>query len=403
MLRGSAHGDPAFVGLAGAVEFSGGIPADMQRAVTALLGPTNTGKTHLALERMLTHASGMIGFPLRLLARENYDRVVALRGPSSGRARHGRGAHRPEAAGLLDVHGRGDAARPAHGLPGGRRGPARRRPRARPRLHRADPERARAARDVADRRRDDRGRCSRSCCRTPRSPRRPRLSTLRYAEPKRSASCPPRSARDRVLGARALRGGRAPAPRAGRRRARVRRALRPRTRNAQVALYQAGRGGPPGRDRRDRDGPEPRHRPRRLHGPRQVRRRRAARAHGRRGRPDRGTRRPPRARRPASGRAPSSAPFERRARRGRRDAPLRPAQPPLLADRRARLLLAARAARQPRAPAAAAPSCCACATPRTSARSRRSRATRRPRRSRATRSRCGCCGRCARCPTSRAC
>ena len=52
----------------------------MQRAVTGLLGPTNTGKTHLAVERMLTHASGMIGFPLRLLARENYDKVVALRG-----------------------------------------------------------------------------------------------------------------------------------------------------------------------------------------------------------------------------------------------------------------------------------------------------------------------------------
>ncbi len=48
--------------------------------LTALLGPTNTGKTHHAIERMLGHASGMIGFPLRLLARENYDRVVALRG-----------------------------------------------------------------------------------------------------------------------------------------------------------------------------------------------------------------------------------------------------------------------------------------------------------------------------------
>ncbi len=55
----------------------------MHRAVTALLGPTNTGKTHLAIERMLTHRSGMIGFPLRLLARENYDRVAALRGPES--------------------------------------------------------------------------------------------------------------------------------------------------------------------------------------------------------------------------------------------------------------------------------------------------------------------------------
>ena len=44
--------------------------------VTAVLGPTNTGKTHLAVERMLGHRSGMIGLPLRLLAREIYDRAV---------------------------------------------------------------------------------------------------------------------------------------------------------------------------------------------------------------------------------------------------------------------------------------------------------------------------------------
>ena len=48
--------------------------------VKAVLGPTNTGKTHLAIERMLAHASGIIGFPLRLLARENYDRMVAIKG-----------------------------------------------------------------------------------------------------------------------------------------------------------------------------------------------------------------------------------------------------------------------------------------------------------------------------------
>ncbi len=46
----------------------------------AVLGPTNTGKTHLAVERMLGHHSGMIGLPLRLLAREIYDRVVKLKG-----------------------------------------------------------------------------------------------------------------------------------------------------------------------------------------------------------------------------------------------------------------------------------------------------------------------------------
>ncbi|MDP1028610.1 helicase-related protein [Sphingomonas sp. KR1UV-12] len=48
--------------------------------VTAVLGPTNTGKTHLAVERMCAHSSGIIGFPLRLLAREVYDRVVAIKG-----------------------------------------------------------------------------------------------------------------------------------------------------------------------------------------------------------------------------------------------------------------------------------------------------------------------------------
>jgi len=53
------------------------------RRITAVLGPTNTGKTHFAVERLLAHRSGMMGFPLRLLAREIYDRVVALKGASS--------------------------------------------------------------------------------------------------------------------------------------------------------------------------------------------------------------------------------------------------------------------------------------------------------------------------------
>ena len=44
--------------------------------ITAVLGPTNTGKTHLAIETMLSFETGMIGFPLRLLAREVYDKVV---------------------------------------------------------------------------------------------------------------------------------------------------------------------------------------------------------------------------------------------------------------------------------------------------------------------------------------
>ncbi|MEX1154495.1 helicase-related protein, partial [Parvibaculum sp.] len=51
-----------------------------RRRVTAVLGPTNTGKTHLAIERMTGHETGMIGLPLRLLAREVYDRVAKVKG-----------------------------------------------------------------------------------------------------------------------------------------------------------------------------------------------------------------------------------------------------------------------------------------------------------------------------------
>ena len=58
------------------------MPFDGAARVSAVLGPTNTGKTHYAVERMLAHRTGVIGLPLRLLAREVYDRIVALRGPS---------------------------------------------------------------------------------------------------------------------------------------------------------------------------------------------------------------------------------------------------------------------------------------------------------------------------------
>src|ERR1700748_785006 len=51
-------------------------PVARGHGVTAVLGPTNTGKTHLAIERMLAHSSGIIGLPLRLLAREVYNRAV---------------------------------------------------------------------------------------------------------------------------------------------------------------------------------------------------------------------------------------------------------------------------------------------------------------------------------------
>ncbi len=54
--------------------------SDQDGKLVAVLGPTNTGKTHLAIERLCAHSSGAIGFPLRLLAREVYDRVCAIKG-----------------------------------------------------------------------------------------------------------------------------------------------------------------------------------------------------------------------------------------------------------------------------------------------------------------------------------
>ncbi len=58
------------------------IKPSQSRHVNAVLGPTNTGKTHLAIERMLGHETGLIGLPLRLLAREVYDKIVAKIGPN---------------------------------------------------------------------------------------------------------------------------------------------------------------------------------------------------------------------------------------------------------------------------------------------------------------------------------
>src|ERR1700693_5467752 len=60
------------------ISFSSPVARDARArgaGVTAVLGPTNTGKTHLAIERMLAHSSGIIGLPLRLLAREVYNNV----------------------------------------------------------------------------------------------------------------------------------------------------------------------------------------------------------------------------------------------------------------------------------------------------------------------------------------
>ena len=58
-------------------------PRERPRQVTAVLGPTNTGKTHIAVERMLQYPTGIIGLPLRLLAREVYNKIVEKVGPGA--------------------------------------------------------------------------------------------------------------------------------------------------------------------------------------------------------------------------------------------------------------------------------------------------------------------------------
>ncbi|MGE0828230.1 MAG: helicase-related protein [Hyphomonadaceae bacterium] len=74
------------------------MPAPPPAAVKAVLGPTNTGKTHLAIERMLAHGSGMIGLPLRLLAREVYERVVRAKGVAAAALITGEEKIAPESA-----------------------------------------------------------------------------------------------------------------------------------------------------------------------------------------------------------------------------------------------------------------------------------------------------------------
>ncbi|MGH6888605.1 MAG: helicase-related protein [Rhizomicrobium sp.] len=82
VLRGSGK-DPIFISMIVRPLASGADRSLREGRIGAVLGPTNTGKTHFAIERMLAHRSGMIGLPLRLLAREVYERVVALKGASA--------------------------------------------------------------------------------------------------------------------------------------------------------------------------------------------------------------------------------------------------------------------------------------------------------------------------------
>jgi ATP-dependent RNA helicase SUPV3L1/SUV3 len=206
--------------------------------LTAILGPTNTGKTYLAVERMAAHSSGMIGFPLRLLAREVYDRVVAMKGANRVALITGEEKILPKDARWFlctaeSMPMERDFAFVA--LDEAQLG--------------ADPERGHV---FTDRMLHARGReetmilgsetlkpMVRSLLPKAEIIGRPRFSTLSYAGPSKLSRLPPRSAivafsAEQVYAVaemlRRMRGGAAV----------VMGALSPRTRNAQVAMYQAG-------------------------------------------------------------------------------------------------------------------------------------------------------------------
>ena len=214
--------------------------------VKAVLGPTNTGKTHLAVERMVAHSSGLMGFPLRLLAREIYDRVVKLKGADQVALLTGEEKILPDkarwfccTAESMPVRGKeeGDLNRDFAfvGLDEAQLG--------------IDPERGHVFTDrlLHARGREETMILGSEALRPmvqallPKTEivTRPRFSTLSYAGATKLSRLPPRSAivafsADQVYAVaealRRLRGGAAV----------VMGALSPRTRNAQVAMYQAG-------------------------------------------------------------------------------------------------------------------------------------------------------------------
>ncbi len=206
--------------------------------LTAILGPTNTGKTYLAVERMAAHSSGMIGFPLRLLAREVYDRVVAMKGANRVALITGEEKILPRDARWFLCTAESmpmDRDFAFVALDEAQLG--------------ADPERGHV---FTDRMLHARGReetmilgsetlkpMVRALLPKAEIIGRPRFSTLSYAGPSKLSRLPPRSAivafsAEQVYAVaemlRRMRGGAAV----------VMGALSPRTRNAQVAMYQAG-------------------------------------------------------------------------------------------------------------------------------------------------------------------
>lgn len=206
--------------------------------VRAVLGPTNTGKTHLAIERLCGHSSGAIGFPLRLLAREVYDRVVAIKGADRVALITGEERIEPKNARYLLCTAEAMPHRPDLAFVGIDEAQLS-----------ADPERGHV---FTDRLLHTRGReetmilgsatlepMIRKLVPEAEIVSRPRFSTLSHVGAKKLSRIPPRSAivafsAEQVYAMaemlRRFRGGAAV----------VMGALSPQTRNAQVAMYQAG-------------------------------------------------------------------------------------------------------------------------------------------------------------------
>lgn len=206
--------------------------------VRAVLGPTNTGKTHLAIERLCAHSSGAIGFPLRLLAREVYDRVVAIKGADRVALITGEERIEPKGARWLLCTAEAMPRRPDLAFVALDEAQLA-----------ADPERGHV---FTDRLLHTRGReetmilgsatlepMIRALVPEAEVVSRPRFSTLGHVAAKKLSRIPPRSAivafsAEQVYAMaemlRRFRGGAAV----------VMGALSPQTRNAQVAMYQAG-------------------------------------------------------------------------------------------------------------------------------------------------------------------
>ncbi|MDE2562922.1 MAG: helicase [Sphingomonadales bacterium] len=212
--------------------------SDRTGTVKAVLGPTNTGKTHLAIERMVAHSSGAIGFPLRLLAREVYDRVRAIKGEKNVALITGEERIEPPGARWLLCTAEAMPRRPDLAFVALDEAQLA-----------ADPERGHV---FTDRLLHARGReetmllgssilepMAKALVPGVEVVSRPRFSTLSHVEPKKLSRVPPRSAivafsAEQVYSIaetlRRFRGGAAV----------VMGALSPETRNKQVAMYQAG-------------------------------------------------------------------------------------------------------------------------------------------------------------------